>query len=187
MISRSRVPTLSLSLSRSLCDAHTHTYAHVRVLSLSRPLSAKYHQNLCVKVATASSTAATIGGVSDVVVSFRARVVGRSEVGKGLCFLSLHALHRGAPETREIANWQLTQQGKTLKVSCSSICVHRDRRKKRARTAEGERERVGDSRKESEKRQTQARTEGKRQRKRNHVRRAAGKRAHSHTRTSERK
>jgi len=114
----------------------------VRVLSLSRPLSAKYHQNLCVKVATASSTAATIGGVSDVVVSFRARVVGRSEVGKGLCFLSLHALHRGAPETREIANWQLTQQGKTLKVYMFlDMCTQRQKKRESAHGRGRERER----------------------------------------------
>ena len=54
------------------------------------------------------------GGTSDVSVSVRGRVVARSAVGRGLCFLSLHAPRRCA--LSQASKWQLTENGETLKV-----------------------------------------------------------------------
>jgi hypothetical protein len=72
-------------------------------------------QQLKDKVQAASSTV-TNGGVSDVLVSFRGRVAARREMGKSLCFLSIHSLHRGSMAEREEANWQVQGKGETLQA-----------------------------------------------------------------------
>jgi hypothetical protein len=72
-------------------------------------------QGLKDKVTAASSTVAN-GGVSEVLVSFRGRVAARREMGKSLCFLSVHSLHRGAITAREEANWQVQEKGETLQA-----------------------------------------------------------------------
>jgi hypothetical protein len=72
-------------------------------------------QELKDKVSAASSTVSN-GGVSEVLVSFRGRVAARREMGKSLCFLSIHSLHRGTIAHREEANWQVQEKGETLQA-----------------------------------------------------------------------
>ena len=72
-------------------------------------------RELMDKVSVASSPVAS-GGVSDVLVSFRGRVAARREMGKSLCFLSIHSLHRGDLAVREEKNWQVQKKGETLEV-----------------------------------------------------------------------
>jgi hypothetical protein len=72
-------------------------------------------QELKDKVTAASSTVAN-GAVSDVMVSFRGRCAARREMGKSLCFLSVHSLHRGSITARENSNWQVQEKGETLQV-----------------------------------------------------------------------
>ena len=72
-------------------------------------------QELRERVAAASGTVAN-GAVSPVLVSFRGRVAARRDMGKALCFLSIHSLHRGTITTREASNWQVQEKGETLQV-----------------------------------------------------------------------
>ena len=72
-------------------------------------------QELKERVTTASSGVDN-GGVSDVLVTFRGRVAARREMSKSLCFISVHALHRGAVATREAANWEVQGKGETLQA-----------------------------------------------------------------------
>lgn len=65
---------------------------------------------------TAASSSVAKGGVSDVLVTFRGRVAARRDMGKSLCFISVHALHRGDASTREAANWEVQGKGETLQA-----------------------------------------------------------------------
>ena len=76
----------------------------------------KEWQQLHDNVSSIVSSTLAHGGTSNVSVSFRGRVVARSTVGRGLCFLTLHALRRCAPAPSQASKWQLAENGETLKV-----------------------------------------------------------------------
>ena len=80
-----------------------------------REKASREWQDLKDRVTAASSSVAN-GGVSDVLVTFRGRVAARRDMGKSLCFISVHALHRGDASTREAANWEVQGKGETLQA-----------------------------------------------------------------------